>query len=452
MPYKANFLDKHLGQPIVFYAIALLWASCIWYISYSFGQKDFFRFFPFYTFAFAAWIWLFQQDLSLRQLLGLSLFVRLGLLLAFPSLSDDIYRFFWDGRLIISGVSPYGILPTEALSKSIPLLDQTLFAQLNSPNYYTIYPPINQLYFAISALVGDIISATMLMKILFIVTETIGLLFMVKLLIKLEMKINDAAIFVLNPLVIIEGVGNLHYEVIMLSLLCISIYYIFNNKLLYGAGWMAISIGIKLLPLMLVPYLWFRLPKDVKWKFFVYLTLFLLITFLPVINGIHFSTFLESIDLYFRKFEFNASIYYLLRYIGQQITGYNLIQYLGPILGIATIGFNIYQATKSKTSSLQSFMQYALMVWTAYLLLATTVHPWYVMSILFFSIFTSWKFSLVWSYLIILSYVNYSFPSYYENMWWIAIEYIILLGWMRWEMRNRKIGKRASLPNSRSLS
>jgi hypothetical protein len=143
--------------------------------------------------------------------------------------------------------------------------------------------------------------------------------------------------------------------------------------------------------------------------------------------------------LYFRKFEFNASIYYLLRYIGQQITGYNLIQYLGPILGIATIGFNIYQATKSKTSSLQSFMQYALMVWTAYLLLATTVHPWYVMSILFFSIFTSWKFSLVWSYLIILSYVNYSFPSYYENMWWISIEYTILLGWMGWEMRNRVI-------------
>ena len=139
---------------------------------------------------------------------------------------------------------------------------------------------------------------------------------------------------------------------------------------------------------------------------------------------------MSSVDLYFRKFEFNASIYYLFRYLGQQISGYNLIRYIGPALAVITLGSNLFLASSKIKYTFSNFARYGLISWSIYLLLATTVHPWYVITILFFSIFTDIKYPSIWTYLIFMSYVNYSYPKYYENLWWIFLEYAFLIIWI----------------------
>ncbi|MBK6497896.1 MAG: hypothetical protein IPG00_06890 [Saprospiraceae bacterium] len=240
----------------------------MWYLAYSFDQDDFFNILPFYTLAFAAWIFVMRADLRINQILWMGILLRLGLIGSFPSLSDDIYRFFWDGTLIIQGLSPYGILPSDVVSLGIPNLDQTLYNQLNSPSYYTIYPPINQLYFALGSIAKNISLANVIMKCLIILTEVIGYIFIIKILKQNGLKPILSSLYFLNPLVIIEGSGNLHFEVVMIPFLCISIYYVFNNKLIYGALWMAISIGVKLLPLMILPYFWFNMGKKDRNVFF----------------------------------------------------------------------------------------------------------------------------------------------------------------------------------------
>lgn len=438
MLYKANYPSDTSSRVYFLYGLVFMLASTLLYMTFSFGQKDFFGFFPFYTLAFLAYIGVCRHDLSTKQLIIFAVFTRVSLVFVFPSLSDDIYRFFWDGKLTINGLSPYGILPSELLNSNLPDLDQALFDKLNSPNYYTIYPPVNQVYFFLAAWFESITTATIVMKSLVIITEIIGFIYLIKLLKRLHINSSVASWYILNPLVIIEGVGNLHFEVVMVSFLTISIYYIFTNKLILGSFWLAISISIKLLPLMILPYFWFRLPQKEKWKFFTYLAVFLLIFFFPLFIGFQISSFLNSIDLYFRKFEFNASIYYILRFLGHYITGYNLIHVIGPLCGIITIGYNVMLANKKKELNGQNFLTYGLLVWTVYLLLATTVHPWYVISILFFSIFTKWQYAKSWSYLVIISYINYSGGRYYENPWWIALEYTILFGWMFWEISRNK--------------
>ena len=72
------------------------------------------------------------------------------LLFAFPNLSDDIYRFVWDGNLIGLNINPYGSMPSELVGQNNPGLSMDLYAQMNSPDYYTIYPPVTQLIFYIS--------------------------------------------------------------------------------------------------------------------------------------------------------------------------------------------------------------------------------------------------------------------------------------------------------------
>ncbi|MFC1890641.1 hypothetical protein ACFL4G_12885, partial [Thermodesulfobacteriota bacterium] len=44
---------------------------------------------------------------ALTLILFLSLLFRVTLVLAPPSLSDDIYRYLWEGRLVLDGVNPF---------------------------------------------------------------------------------------------------------------------------------------------------------------------------------------------------------------------------------------------------------------------------------------------------------------------------------------------------------
>jgi hypothetical protein len=139
--------------------------------------------------------------------------------------------------------------------------------------------------------------------------------------------------------------------------------------------------------------------------------------------------FASSLDLYFRKFEFNASIYYLARHFGQLIFGYNIIAYLGPLLSLVFIYIIIklsYRFGMNDWCQSQMFLL-AIMLFTAHLLLSTTIHPWYLITILFFNVFHSYKYVLVWSFFILLSYSNYHGIEYNERLWVIILEYLVVL-------------------------
>jgi len=433
MPLKVEFRnDKYLTNALFLIGVGLFLSSHILLMHHC-SQKDFFSLFPLVSLAFLSYILLVKFSKStIQKLTLLGIIVRCGMILFFPNLSDDIYRFYWDGLLLVQGVNPYGILPTEVLLLDLHGLDQTLFSKLNSQHYYTIYPPISQLYFGISALGGDLHNSVLILKSLFLLTELAGLYFIVKLLLRMDYDPKLSMIYFLNPLVIIEGIGNLHFEVLMVAFLAGALYFLFSRRYIFGGIFLAIGIGIKLLPLMILPYFVYNLKSQPKIRFFGVLVLCILLIFLPLLEIEVFQSLLKSIDLYFRKFEFNASMYYILRWLGKVFSGYNLIEYIGPILGILTISYNIYLAKKTN-ADINSFFKYAISVWFVYLILATTVHPWYIITLVFFSIFMEQKWAIVWSFLVFLTYINYSYPVYTENLWFIGLEYCLLILYMFYE-------------------
>jgi hypothetical protein len=75
---------------------------------------------------------------------GVAIVARLLLLDSTPSLSDDIYRYLWDGRVQEAGLNPYGQAPAaEGLS---PMHDDD-WAKINHPELVTVYPPVAQWFF-----------------------------------------------------------------------------------------------------------------------------------------------------------------------------------------------------------------------------------------------------------------------------------------------------------------
>ena len=157
-----------------------------------------------------------------------------------PNLSQDFYRFIWDGRLFIKGVSPYLFIPENLINSDFNTLGLKIsqaeqlyygMGQLNG-SHYSNYPPINQLCFALATLFSgkSILGAVIVMRVLIIFADVGILFFGRKLLLKLNLNSNQIFWYFLNPFIIIELTGNLHFEGVMLFFLISSIYLVHQKN------------------------------------------------------------------------------------------------------------------------------------------------------------------------------------------------------------------------------
>ncbi|MEM9545916.1 MAG: hypothetical protein AAGA77_08080 [Bacteroidota bacterium] len=417
-------------------ATVLLVAATV-YLGFVPQQFDFSQILAGGSLAFLAYEFLsFYRQPTITSILIVGILVRVLLVFAFPNLSDDIYRFLWDGQLIGLGMNPFGYLPSDLIMHGAEGVSSELFEQMNSPEYYTIYPPVAQLIFYASTIFStDFYTMSLVIKIIFLVAEIFTFLGIVKILEALGKDKSLSILYFLNPLILVEGMVNLHFEIIMIVFFIWALYFIFVKKYLaWGALLFTLSIASKLLPLLFLPYFFFRLKGKQRIQFFLLGTLFVLLAFSPIIFGLDFQNFGSSIDLYFQKFEFNGGIYYVLRYFGKLYSGYNLIHYIGPTLGLMACFLIAIKAYLQKEYSLQSFLEFAFFSFLVYLFSTTTVHPWYLSIPILLSVFVKWRFAILWSFLVLLTYINYSYDPYWENLWIVALEYLFVFGFLVFEI------------------
>ena len=66
-------------------------------------------------------------------------------------MSDDLYRYLWDGRVQLHGVHPYAHAPED---QALAGLRDEHWERVNHPEVKTIYPPLAQGTFLVLAAVG----------------------------------------------------------------------------------------------------------------------------------------------------------------------------------------------------------------------------------------------------------------------------------------------------------
>jgi alpha-1,6-mannosyltransferase len=387
-------------------------------------------------------------NIGFPLILGSAMILRASLMFMTPNMTDDYFRYIWDGLLFAHGYNPYLILPSQFIhsAHTVTGITSSLFAGLNSPDYYTVYPPVCEFIFGLSAKVagGNILGNIILIRLVILLAESGTIFLLYKLALRLSVVPNAVALYALNPLVIIELTGNLHLEAVMLLFLVLAIYLLVLKKQVYAAVSFGLAVGTKLVPLIFLPLLIKRLGLTKSMIFYAIVAATLVVFFLPFHSLDLIPNFFSSLRLYFQRFEFNASVYYLLRWIGYQLTGYNIIATLGIILAIATFITIIVITVTEKTVTWLSLFQGMLMCLTAYFLLATTVHPWYITSLVLISMFTCYRYPIVWSVVIILSYAAYRTVPYSENLWLVASEYVVVLSYMGYELFRNISGRNTS--------
>lgn len=376
-----------------------------------------------------------SHTFSLKSLFVSGLALRLALVPLLPNLSDDFYRFLWDGFLSNQGINPFNHLPSNIYHLFPNSFPTELFEKMNSPNYYTVYPPVNQWLFYFASYFNSIYAGVIAIRLVIIGFEVATFYIINQLLKRFNLPLKNIAIYWLNPLVIIELTGNLHAEGILIYCLLIALKAFTQLKDAKGAVFLALSFCSKLFSLMLLPILLLKSGRYRFLKIAVLSGLLVVGMFSPFLGINQIQNFGQSLNLYFQNFEFNGSIFEIVRWVGFQIKGYDIIQSAGPVLSFTSGTIILIISWKNRfVNRLKLFTPITVILLT-YLFFTPIVHPWYVIIPLSMSVFTKLKTPLLFSVVVFNSYIFYdsALPQNTKN-WIIIIEYTTVYSALIWDL------------------
>lgn len=372
----------------------------------------------------AAWATRARARLPLA-VLGAGLALRLLALGLPPVLSDDVFRYLWEGHVQLAGLDPFSHPPgAEAL---LPLRD-AVWAQVNHKEVSTIYPPgALWLFRGVAALLYEPLGWKLLSG-----AADLGVLLSLAALCR-ERGVAAWAptLYALHPLPVLESAGSGHLE--SPALLCLTLALLASGR---GRGSLAVfaaSAGalIKLLPAAaLLPLL--RRHRARALPGLVGASALALALSLPFLEaGV---TLTRGFQRYYEAWSFNSALFpWLEAWMGSPAEG----RALGVALGAAWCALAAWRRRDPAA--------FCLDVAAALLLLSPVVHPWYVLWALVPALaLGAWPWAVLastclLSYVVLGGYDRFTGTGW-EEPWWlneaVYIPLALSLAW--WALQRRR--------------
>ncbi len=355
--------------------------------------------------------------------------LRLLLLFTEPTLSDDVYRYLWEGKVLAAGLDPFQLAPSDPAL--VGLRDET-WARVNHRDVSTIYPPLALGLFEAVARVAPVAQAW---KVLAMAADLACLALIAGLARRRGVGAWAATLWALHPLPVLESAGSGHLESLALAPLLAALWWAGTRPLWAGA---LATLGslVKLLPLALLAPLWTRGP----WRTRVGLALVA-----AVLWGLALAPWLAAgpdlargFGRYYQAWAFNGSAFVVL---AQLLGDPSLARVVGVALGAAVAGWALWRRPDPAT--------WLLWACGALVLLSPVVHPWYLLWPLAPALIVgAWPWAVLastvlLSYLVLGSYDPAT--STWVEAWWIPwVEYPPLLVATWWWHRTRRVPSPAS--------
>jgi hypothetical protein len=336
------------------------------------------------------------RSLSRRRLLVLVVLggaaLRIAAMTVVVPLSDDVYRYAWDGTVQASGTSPYAYVPAQADDVDVLADRRTdwLFpdavaggdtceaigrddgcTRINRPEVHTIYPPLAQLWFLGGHLAGASKLRDLGWQVVALAPDvaTVALLWLV--LTRSGRDPRWAAAFAWSPIAVLEGVQNAHVDGLAAFFVVVAVALAGRRPAASGAA-LGVAAMVKLYPAVLLPVLLGRRPVRV-------LTAFVAVcvaSYLPyvLVAGVDVLGFLPG---YLDEEQYDGPArYLLLRPLGLPTA---VTTALVGLLGLA-VAVRVYLvARRAAAAPLGDLAPSACLLLGAALLLATPVQPWYAL-------------------------------------------------------------------------
>lgn len=364
----------------------------------------------------AAWLAGRLQDstrLTVVIILLAAVLFRLTLLDLPPSLSDDLYRYQWDGQLQLAGGNPYLVTPE---ARQLP--GQTR-PNLPASRYTTAFGPVPQLLFWLTAHVDGVIA----FKLLILLFDLGSLLLVMALLRARGLPLERALIYGWCPLVVVEFAGSGHSDAILISGILLACGWMTRNRAALSSLPLAGAVMAKWFPAMLLPVF----LRRSGWRGLLVFTVAVTLGFLPYLGAGW--NLIAGVRSYAESWRNNASLFDLLR----GATGSDAAA--AAIAALVMGGLALYLAAKRAEPLRASYLLIA-----ALLLLSPSVFPWYLIWLIPFLCFFPNTGFLLWTATIFLSYdvlIGYKALGTWQYDPVLAwLEYtpvfaLLIVGWLR---------------------
>lgn len=193
--------------------------------------------------------------------------LRLVALLSSLALSDDVYRYVWEGEVSLHGFSPYAFSPSAPELAALRAHWPALSTSVGHPTVSAAYPPIVQGVGALAAVFARVfdaapeIAGVNFLRILFATCDVLVLVPLVALLRRGGRPTGRAVVWAWSPLLAFEFAGSGHFDSLGVLLLLTALVLLGQRSVLratlvevLGALALGAAILVKYLPIVALPW------------------------------------------------------------------------------------------------------------------------------------------------------------------------------------------------------
>lgn len=287
---------------------------------------------------------------AMTVILAGTVLFRLVLLLATPSLSDDVYRYQWDGRVQRAHLNPYLAVPSSPELSWLLNPDNPEPPGIDTP---TIYPPLSELvYRTIETVVGYKLVSTILDL------ACVGLLSLLLAIMKLPL--HRVLAYAWNPAVLLSFAMSGHFDPLAILMVLAALFFLVRDHPKLSVAALALAFLSKLFPVLLLP----AFLKRVRPAYAGIFALLVFAFYLPFSGaGLHL---LDGARNYGRDWSNNASLFEVLHFVARSKAR---ADFFAGLIVLGAIGCLAQRRAGLLWSS--------LVLTEGVLLVSPTAYPWY---------------------------------------------------------------------------
>jgi len=201
---------------------------------------------------------------------------RLSILFSPPYLSDDIYRYVWDGRVQAASINPYRYVPAEP--SLAQLRDETIYPKVNRRDYaHTIYPPVAEATYFLTTRISESVTW---MKATMFGFEAIAVWAIVQLLASFRISRQRILIYAWHPLIVWEFAGSGHVDAVAIAFIALALMARQRDAEALTGIALACATLVKVFPVVLFPALYRRWG----WKMPLAFAVSIAVAYLPYLS------------------------------------------------------------------------------------------------------------------------------------------------------------------------
>ncbi len=445
-----RFVQKEWGRWLATAVSLFAYSGMVW-MQIQYGTLSFeyvVQTIVWFLLAFAAFvgaiIWAEKRPFSLRWMWVTAVLFRVLLLFTTPTLSDDVYRYLWDGYVANEGVSPY------AFAIDAPELDYLDIPQrilANNSWMASPYMPVAQWVFWGTAFLFPL--QPIFLQMVMIIFDLLTAWMLAKLLTLAALPAHHLLLWLWNPLVVVEVAHGAHVDVWMVLLTVTAVYLTLAPKHAHrttgklGAPiFLALATLTKILPILISPILFWRWT----WRQLVLYGAVVFALLIPsgwragwgLTGDLDGTGLFGALRIYSSQWNFNSGIFHWLEMGLMQTSLAQPTSVAKAIsLGLILIVLLIVWVLARRFTDVRATLRLTAVPLMAYLLLTPTVHPWYTLILLAFVPFLApakseprWPWWTVTPWLYLSGALIFSYITYYDPMNFSEYEWVHLLEWL----------------------